>query len=274
MLARIGYAVRRLDRDTPITSYILESLENKSKLPPAAEQIDNLLIHIASTFRPGQVGDFQSNEVRCIVGAVTSKETRWVIEQAAALGHLNGRSNRDLGVGEGEYCYTGSLSLKGWSRYDELVRNGAGSRHAFMAMDFSSNDIRRLFDHHLQQAVAETGFDLRTTQGPHQTAGSIDNRMRVELRTARFVICDLSDGNRGAYWEAGFAEGLGRPVFYLCRRDVLEGKDPSKSPHFDTRQQLIIPWDLEDPASAMEELKATIRATLPAEAVMEDRLTP
>ena len=40
--------------------------------------------------------------------------------------------------------------------------------------------------------------------------------MRVQIRASRFVICDLTHGNRGAYWEAGFAEGIGRPVIFVC----------------------------------------------------------
>jgi nucleoside 2-deoxyribosyltransferase len=49
----------------------------------------------------------------------------------------------------------------------------------------------------------------------------IDDQMRVALRTSRFVVADLTRGNRGAYWEAGFAEGLGRPVIYTCRMNGL-----------------------------------------------------
>jgi len=33
-------------------------------------------------------------------------------------------------------------------------------------------------------------------------------RMRLEIRRSRFAVVDLTHGNRGAYWEAGFAEGL------------------------------------------------------------------
>ena len=195
------------------------------------------------------------------------------MEQAKIQGLLDGDPTACQNLPRGMFFLSNAaLSSDGWARYEELMRNGAGSRHAFMAMDFKAPDIRELFNDYMRGAVAETGFDLRTTQGDHQTAGSIDNRMRVEIRTARFVICDLSHGNRGAYWEAGFAEGLGRPVFYTCRRNVLEAKDHPDVPHFDTRQQLIIPWDADNPGPAMKELKSTIRATLPAEAKMEDEL--
>jgi len=40
--------------------------------------------------------------------------------------------------------------------------------------------------------------------------------MRVEIRSAKFLVADLTDENRGAYWEAGFGEGLGKKVYYTC----------------------------------------------------------
>ena len=43
------------------------------------------------------------------------------------------------------------------------------------------------------------------------------------VRDAAFVISDLTHDNSGAYWEAGYAEGLGKPVIYIC-----EEKNPLK----------------------------------------------
>src|SRR5207245_2489747 len=98
------------------------------------------------------------------------------------------------------------------------------------------------------------------------SSGLIDNRMRVDIRTAKFLVCDLTDENRGAYWEAGFAEGTGKPVFYTC-----EGKKfDSVRPHFDTEHLFTVKWDLADPTSAAEELKAAIRNEFPADAIPPD----
>lgn len=46
---------------------------------------------------------------------------------------------------------------------------------------------------------------------------SIIDRIVEMIRIAPFVIADLSDGNQGVYYEAGFARGLGRDVIYLVR---------------------------------------------------------
>jgi hypothetical protein len=139
-----------------------------------------------------------------------------------------------------------------------------------MAMEFGDGQLDALYIDHLKPAVRATGFELRRNDEAHKTAGLIDNRMRVEIRTARFVLCDLTHGNRGAYWESGFAEGIGRPVVYICRRDVFEHPDPRVRPHFDIAHQAIVAWDPAEPEAAMLELKAMIRATLPDEARLTD----
>jgi nucleoside 2-deoxyribosyltransferase len=94
----------------------------------------------------------------------------------------------------------------------------------------------------------------------------IDDQLRVALRTSRFVVADLTHGNNGAYWEAGFAEGLGRPVIYTCRKSEWK----KKASHFDTNHLVTVIWDPTDLKKAEDQLSATIRATLPQEAKLSD----
>jgi nucleoside 2-deoxyribosyltransferase len=134
-----------------------------------------------------------------------------------------------------------------------------------MAMQFGDAEFNRVVNDCFKPAVKAAGFELRLlTDG--QPAGLIDDQLRVALRTARFVIADLTHGNKGAYWEAGFAEGLGRPVIYTCRKQEW---DANKS-HFDTSHLNTIICDPENLGDAVTRLTATIRATLPAEAKMTD----
>ena len=116
-----------------------------------------------------------------------------------------------------------------------------------------------------KQAVADTGFELyRLDEKPQ--AGLIDDRLRVEIRNSRFLISDLTHDNSGAYWEAGYAEGLGKPVIYTCKKEKFD-KDKS---HFDTNHHLTVKWDTDNIEDAVKSLKATIRATLPDEAKLSD----
>ena len=69
---------------------------------------------------------------------------------------------------------------------------------------------------------------------------------------------DLTHGNRGAYWEAGYAEGLGKPVIYTCEQAKF-----AEGSHFDTNHHLHVLWDEASIDLAMGKLKATIMATIP-----------
>ena len=97
-------------------------------------------------------------------------------------------------------------------------------------------------------------------------AGLIDDRLRVAIQASDFVIADLTHDNLGAYWEAGYAEGLGKPVIYTCESTRFE----ANKTHFDTNHHLTIAWDVGNPDVTTRKLKATVRATLPHLAVHED----
>jgi nucleoside 2-deoxyribosyltransferase len=136
---------------------------------------------------------------------------------------------------------------------------------AFMAMKFENPELTKIFEDHFKEAVRATGFKLkRLDEDPK--AGSIDERLRVEIRRSVFLVADLTDGNQGAYWEAGFAEGLGKPVIYTCQKRFFK----EVQTHFDTNHLQTVFWDENEPNKAAEELKATIRNTLPLIAKMDD----
>ncbi len=89
-------------------------------------------------------------------------------------------------------------------------------------------------------------------------AGVIDNIMRDQIRNSAFVIVDLTHDNSGAYWEAGYAEGLGKPVVYICERTKFQ----EASTHFDTNHCTTVPWSSGDPDGFRRELIATLRRSL------------
>jgi hypothetical protein len=162
-----------------------------------------------------------------------------------------------------------ALSLDGWERYEVLQRGASDSRRAFTAMQYGDELLNKMVEHCFRPAVAQSGFSLVLLNDPdQQRAGLIDDRLRVEIRASRFLIVDLTHGNQGAYWEAGFAEGLGKPVIYTCEQSIFD--DPKRRPHFDTNHHLTVPWIYADMDKARELLKAVIRATLPTEAQLTD----
>ncbi len=131
------------------------------------------------------------------------------------------------------------------------------SKFTFFARQFNNPDLDRLFDTCLRKAVQETGYELRTVT---QRAGLIDAVIEDEIRRCRFVVADLSNKNDGAYWQAGFAEGLGKPVIYICRATDEHGA--SIRTHFDANHRHTITWDLAVTEDFATRLKAVIRNTL------------
>lgn len=163
------------------------------------------------------------------------------------------------------------LKMDGWDYYENLKRAKVDSRVAFMAMRFGDEQLKWMVNEYFKPAVSHAGFELRLLM-ESQPAGLIDDQLRVRLRNSRFVVADLTHGNNGAYWEAGFAEGLGRPVIYTCRKKEWDEVDENgkRKVHFDTNHLATVIWDLENPSTAADHLTAMIRATLPTEAKMAD----
>ncbi len=118
------------------------------------------------------------------------------------------------------------------------------------------------------QAISTpTGFVLHRLDDPDRArAGLIDDHLRVEIRISRFLIADLTDDNRGVYWEAGFAEGLGKPVIYTCEKSIFD----SGKTHFDTNHQQTLKWEKDRLSAFEQDLKNMIRATMPGDAKLTD----
>jgi hypothetical protein len=189
------------------------------KLPSPAEQADNLILWI-SDHQPSltEYVDVAVPEVSAWIGAEITPKTStgsawaWLLDQEAVK-----RLVEWPGYSPNYYSVPAShlrLSMAGWQRYDALKHAQVESRTAFMAMQFGDAEFNRVVNDCLKPSVEAAGFELRLlTDG--QPAGLIDDQLRVALRTARFVIADLTHGNNGAYWE----EGL--PKVWAARSSTL-----------------------------------------------------
>ncbi len=79
-------------------------------------------------------------------------------------------------------------------------------------MQFGDSELDPFVKNVVKPAVKEDiGYDLVDMRDVAQ-AGVIDNILRTWIRDAAFLIVDLTRDNPGAYWEAGYAEGLGKPL--------------------------------------------------------------
>ena len=134
-----------------------------------------------------------------------------------------------------------------------------------MAMKFGDQQLDQILETCFKPAVRRAGFELKKLTDD-QPAGLIDDQIRASILSGRFVIADLSHGSHGAYWEAGFAEGLNLPVIYTCEKTAWE----ERKTHFDTNHMLTIIWDEAKPNETGAALTAKIRATLRADARQQD----
>ena len=114
-----------------------------------------------------------------------------------------------------------------------------------------------VYSHGVKLGITDAGYDsLRIDQKPD--VNKIDDEIIAEIRRSRFLVADFTYGDNGArggvYYEAGFAHGLGLPVIFSCRNDIINNL------HFDTRQYHHIVW--ETPDELRESLRNRILALI------------
>jgi nucleoside 2-deoxyribosyltransferase len=154
------------------------------------------------------------------------------------------------------------LTLSGWQRIEELRRlHPSSSDQAFVAMWFA-DEMNEAFHKGMFPGLDATGYTpFRVGLRPHND--KIDDRIVAEIRRSGLVVADFTGHRGGAYWEAGFAQGLGIPVIRTCRKDYFGDI------HFDTRQYLHLVW--ETPDELRKRLQEHIRATIPGRATAQRR---
>ena len=151
-----------------------------------------------------------------------------------------------------------NLTLDGWQRYEEEKQGQFAGHYGFIAMKFGNRALDFLVRDTVKPAIKDgIGYDLVDMRGVGR-AGVIDNIMRAQIRDSAFVIADLSDDNLGAYWEAGYAEGLGKPVVYICEKSKFD----EDSTHFDTNHCTTLFWSNDGLEQFGKELIATLRRSL------------
>jgi hypothetical protein len=253
--ATLSYAIRRTAPQGPETnlfdSAVCKRLVETGSLPTPQEQAENFIRWLGANLPgPGETVVVDFADHGAILGAQSRPGFFFVLDGLIRSGLLQGQHY--LG-GKSDV----TLTFAGWERFEQLRRGTPTGRKAFMAMQYRDPLLDRLVNEHFRVAVDETGFVLRRLDDD-APAGLIDDRLRVEIQSSRFLIVDLTHKNAGAYWEAGYAEGLGKPVIYTCEESKF-----GEASHFDTNHHLHVLWNEGDISTAMKQLKATIRATIP-----------
>jgi len=122
----------------------------------------------------------------------------------------------------------------------------------FIAMSFDNDyeNIRKT----IIEAIRETGYTEKIML-EHQTNEWIMPEIFHLIEQSKFVIVDLTSHNLGAYYESGFAEGIGKEVIHICQEKIFKKKS-----HFDVKQKATVLWNTEK--ELKERLIKRIEATI------------
>ena len=142
------------------------------------------------------------------------------------------------------------ISAKGWETISEVEHHNETNNQGFMAMSFSE-ETRSISDS-FKKAIKRCGYiPKRIDEKEHNK--QIVPEILFEISRSKFVVVDITYPNYGAYYEAGYAEALGKEVIICCR-------DIDFNPHFDIAQKSAIVWKDEDDLE--ERLYRRIEATV------------
>lgn len=141
------------------------------------------------------------------------------------------------------------LTPKGYARVDELQKNTSYGKAVLVAMKFGDDTI--LLREAIRKGITNAGY-VAVFIDEVQHNDFITPELLKHIRDSKFVVVDLTHQNNGAYFEEGYAMGLGKPVIQLCKQDTKL--------HFDIAQKNTIMWQIED--DIPEKLCNRIRATI------------
>ncbi len=142
-----------------------------------------------------------------------------------------------------------TLTPEGYARIDALQKNTSNGKNVLVAMKFG--DETKALREAIRQGITEAEY-VAIFIDEVQHNDFITPELLKYIRDSKFVVVDLTHQNNGAYFEEGYAMGLGKPVIQLCKKDTHL--------HFDIAQKNTIIWsdESEIPERLINRIKATI----------------
>lgn len=231
---------RRLGQKAPeITAETAKEIR-QVRLPDLLERRDRILDYISgssSTITPrialsGIVTDRMREEKANLAALTASQNDAEVNELVRFL--------REDGLVQGDG--TVALTFKAWRYIEQRRTQRPSTVQGFVAMWFNK-EMEAVYSNGFEAAIRDAGYEpMRIDQKEH--INKIDDEIIAEIRRSRFLVADFtSEPDRprgGVYFEAGFAFGLGIPVIWSCRDDLIGQL------HFDIRQFNHIVWSKSD----------------------------
>lgn len=266
-ISRWVYDKNRLGEIGRLTPDEIERIEKQERLS-IDQRMERLLRCFATipsqvsrglSHRGGYLDNYELHIIEaateCSIGAdeiSMEEELGWLISAADKSGWLE------------RYNSHTRLTPAGVKRLEELDTKAVNSEQAFVAMWFDES-VDEAYGEGIEPAIKCAGYrPLRIDKKEHNN--KIDDEIIREIRRSRFVVCDFTCGlvehdgkptplhRGGVYYEAGFAQGLGIPVIWMCHADHIGHV------HFDTRQFNHLVW--EKPEDLRTQLRNRIGAVI------------
>lgn len=228
-----------------VTTEIVENWYPKT----FAEKIDYLLLNLYKRMAfDGDYLDSKFLEWSIFYSASQSQTINEDSEKDVQFDYVvNYLVKNDLISTEGDIL---QLTPKALERIYELQKNLTNNKNVFVAMKFGEET--KILREKIKEGLE--GYNVRIMdeiEHNHQ----IVPEMLYEIRNSKFVIAELSNHNNGAYYEAGYALGIGKEVIHICKKSEL-----TNGLHFDVAQVNTIVYDSVD--EIPEKLKKRIQATI------------
>jgi nucleoside 2-deoxyribosyltransferase len=130
----------------------------------------------------------------------------------------------------------------------------------FIASAFGYDDVDTIFSKAIVPVLKELKLrPCRVDKINHND--KIDSKIIELMHQCDFAIVDLTYARPSAYFEAGYVEGMGKKVIYICRKDHFLPKESdtlgTNRVHFDLITKNIISWTNPD-ALLKKKLKTRI----------------
>ena len=193
-------------------------------------------------FNYDSLGKYQDRDSNAL-----SRQAQYMLDYLVEMQYIRKCSTTGWFIQDGST--TLYLKPQGYARIDSLQKNTANGKNVLVAMKFG-DDTQKLREA-IRKGIEDSGY-LAIFIDEVQHNDFITPELLKYIKNSKFVVVDLTHKNNGAYFEEGYAMGLGKQVIQLCRQDV--------NLHFDVAQKNTIMWTTEEdiPKRLTNRINATI----------------
>ncbi|MBR2388148.1 MAG: hypothetical protein IKB02_05200 [Clostridia bacterium] len=143
--------------------------------------------------------------------------------------------------------------LKGYYPED-VITNCHKKVFIAMSFDFKNQKLCQIRDN-IKKGIENTSYEPIIMSEVHSNNYITDDIIRF-IKDSQFLVLDTTFENYGAYYEAGFAKGLGKEVIICCKKSVFD----KRKDHFDINHINHVLW--EDGEDLIKQLSERINHTI------------